>query len=132
MSCFRFRANTLIEPCLPNHEPRIGVSEHRLTIIFPRPVDHITGEVTTEVTPQVTPQVRRLLAVCDGELVREDLQAKVGLSDRKHFRTDYLRPALDAGLIEMTIPERPTSSKQKYRITTKGKAILKELKEELL
>ncbi|MFH1006266.1 MAG: hypothetical protein V1800_02025 [Candidatus Latescibacterota bacterium] len=72
----------------------------------------------------MTPQVRRLLAVCEGELLREELQERIGLSDRKHFRTDYLRPALSAGLIEMTVPEKPTSSKQKYRIAAKGKAIL--------
>jgi ATP-dependent DNA helicase RecG len=60
-------------------------------------------------------------------LLREELQKRIGLADRKHFRTDYLRPALYAGLIEMTIPDKPTSSKQKYRITEKGKALLTEV-----
>lgn len=32
--------------------------------------------------------------------------------------------ALDAELIEMTIPEKPSSSKQKYRLTAKGNALL--------
>ena len=80
-----------------------------------------------QVTPQVTPQVRRLLAVCDGELLREELQERIGLADRKHFRINYLRPALNAGMIEMTIPDKPTSSKQKYRITENGRALLAEV-----
>jgi ATP-dependent DNA helicase RecG len=71
-------------------------------------------------TPQVTPQVKRLLAVCEGELSRSELQTRLGLADRKHFRTAYLLPALDAGLIEMTIPDKPRSSAQRYRLTHIG------------
>jgi len=43
---------------------------------------------------------------------------------RPNFRDNYLHPALDAELIEMTIPEKPSSSKQKYRLTAKGEDFL--------
>jgi hypothetical protein len=36
-----------------------------------------------------------------------------------------LRPLLDAKFIEMTIPDKPTSSKQKYRLTEKGRQAVK-------
>jgi len=62
-----------------------------------------------------------LLAACDGELNREELQTRTGLADREHFRIDYLRPAIEQGLIEMTIPDKPRSSKQRYRLTDKGR-----------
>lgn len=104
-------------------EPVIEVSDNWVTTTFKRP----NGQVEDQVAGEVTPQVNRLLAVCDGELLREELQERIGLADRKYFRTDYLRPALNAGLIEMTIPDKPTSSKQKYRITEKGKALLTEV-----
>jgi len=42
-------------------------------------------------------------------------------TDRTKFRNQVLRPLLDAGFIEMTIPDKPTSSKQKYRLTEAGK-----------
>jgi len=70
---------------------------------------------------QVTPQVGELLAAVQGEMGREALQAAMGLSDRKSFRERYLKPALADGLIEMTIPDRPNSRLQQYRLTDKGR-----------
>ena len=75
-------------------------------------------------TPQVTPQVLRLLHACEGELLREELQQRLGLADRKHFHKSYLRPALDAGMVEMTLPDKPQSSRQRYRLTSLGRARL--------
>ena len=85
----------------------------------------VTPQVTPHVAPQVTPQVERLLRVVKGEVDRDALQQAVGLKARKNFRQLYLAPAIDAGLIEMTIPDKPRSSKQKYRLTGKGRKVLK-------
>jgi len=52
------------------------------------------------------------------------MQAALKLKDEEHFRKAYLLPALKEGLIEMTIPDKPRSSKQKYRITEKGRRLL--------
>ena len=76
---------------------------------------------TPQVSPQVTPQVGELLAAVRGEMGREALQSALGLSDRKSFRERYLKPALDDSLIEMTIPDKPNSRLQKYRLTDKGR-----------
>ena len=86
-------------------------------------LEMILDAVTTsapQVTPQVTPQVNELLAVIQGEMNRAALQAALGLSDRKSFRERYLQPALADGLIAMTIPDKPNSRLQKYRLTAKG------------
>jgi len=74
-----------------------------------------------QVTPQVTPQVKQLLGVMQGEMTREELQNFLGLQDRKSFRERYLLPALVEKLIEMTIPDKPNSRLQKYRLTDKGR-----------
>jgi len=41
---------------------------------------------------------------------------KLGLSHRPTFRKNYLQPALEAGLIERTLPDKPNSSLQQYRL----------------
>jgi Fic family protein len=82
-------------------------------------LDAVTSS-TPEVTQEVTPEVR-LLSVLAGEMTRQQLKEALGLKDDEHFRKAYLLPALDAGLIEMTIPDKPRSSKQKYRLTDKGR-----------
>ena len=51
-----------------------------------------------------------------------------GRSNRTKFRDQVLNPLLEAGLIEMTIPGKPRSSKQEYRITQKGRTLLVILK----
>lgn len=76
---------------------------------------------TPQVIPQLTPQVAELLRHIAGEMSREELQAMLGLADRKSFRERYLRPALDAGLIAMTLPSKPNSRLQRYCLTELGK-----------
>jgi len=85
-------------------------------------LDTVTSS-TPEVAPEVTPEVR-LLSVLAGEMTRQQLKEALGLKDDEHFRKAYLLPALEAGLVEMTIPDKPRSSKQKYRLTDKGRQVM--------
>jgi len=85
-------------------------------------LDTVTSS-TPEVAPEVTPEVR-LLSVLTGEMTRQQLKEALGLKDDEHFRKAYLLPALEAGLVEMTIPDKPRSSKQKYRLTDKGRQMM--------
>jgi ATP-dependent DNA helicase RecG len=55
---------------------------------------------------------------------RGELQAVIGLKDRKHFRTTYLDPLLAAGFLEMTLPDPPQSPRQRYRTTAAGTRLL--------
>lgn len=47
-----------------------------------------------------------------------------GRSDRTKFRDQVVGPLLEAGLLEMTIPEKPTSPRQRYRTTPAGQALV--------
>jgi len=57
-----------------------------------------------------------------------DFQAAAGLKDRVHFLKTHLEPLLFAGWMERTIPDKPRSSKQKYRLTEKSRQTLDEQK----
>jgi ATP-dependent DNA helicase RecG len=79
---------------------------------------------STGVTMGVTGEVARLIEAMDGERGSRELRDKVGLRNEEHFRLSYLRPALEAGFIEMPIPDKPNSRMQKYRLTAKGRQAL--------
>jgi len=83
--------------------------------------DQVTPQVTPQVTLQATPQVIAVLEAARTARTREELQRAVGLRDREHFRKTYLEPLLVAGWLEMTIPDKPRSSKQCYRTTDLGR-----------
>ena len=74
--------------------------------------------------PKLPPQVKRLIYALKGEMTRDEIQSVLELRDRKSFRQSYIKPALEGLFIEMTIPEKPNSRMQKYRLTLKGIAFL--------
>lgn len=78
-----------------------------------------------QVADQVTDQVKSLLRVI-GEKERgaRELMESLDLSHRPTFRKNYLAPAQQAGLIESTQPDSPRSPTQRYRLTTKGRAMV--------
>ena len=56
----------------------------------------------------------------DGDKSVVEMMERLGLKDRHNFNERYLQPALSLGLVEMTIPDKPNSRLQRYRITEKG------------
>jgi len=69
---------------------------------------------------EVTMEVARLLPLCRKPRSKKALRQDLGLRNDEHFRKAYLIPALSAGLMEMTIPDKPNSRLQEYRLTAKG------------
>ena len=103
-------------------EPELHVAADWFTVTFAR-TETATPQVTPHVTPHVTPQVERLVAAIRGEMSRAELMDVLGLVDRYHFAAAYLRPALEASLVEMTIPDHPRSRQQRYRLSELGEQV---------
>ncbi len=86
------------------------------------------ANVAPQVSQHVTPQVEALLKVLQEEpypMSRGELQKALALKDRESFRERYIKPALEAGLTERTIPDKPNSRLQKYRLTEQGQKACK-------
>ncbi len=87
----------------------------------------VETESEVQVTPTVAPTVQALLELLHkaGESGNTKIRKAFGLKDRVHVHKSYLQPALQSEYIEMTIPDKPNSRLQKYRLTDKGKRLLK-------
>jgi hypothetical protein len=57
------------------------------------------------------------------DLGNSEILVHLGLKDRTQLRNHYIDPALAADLIERTLPDKPNSRLQKYRLTEKGKKL---------
>lgn len=61
-------------------------------------------------------RVRMLLTTLGSDtLSGNEIMQRLGLKSRAAFRQNYLLPAIEAGLVEMTLPNKPNSRNQKYR-----------------
>ena len=88
-----------------------------------KPSETSTGSITS--TPQATPQVApqalgAMLRFCITPRSAAEIRQELRLKDVKHFRTSYLEPALAAGWLAMTLPDRPRSPLQRYFTTEIG------------
>ena len=71
---------------------------------------------TPQVTPQATPQDERekkIIEFCQIPRSRKEIGEYIGIKDRKYLK-EILDKMLKKGLIKMTLPDKPTSPKQKY------------------
>ena len=103
------------------------------TAVF-QPIVAATGHEETHETVESTPQVGtksgpsrdqvRILDKCLQDSSMSELLALAGRTNRTKFRNQVINPLISAGLIEMTIPDKPRSSKQRYRTTEAGRSIL--------
>ena len=50
----------------------------------------------------------------DTPYTRKITYEKLGLKSRDGFRRNYLQPALEMNLIQMTLPDKPNSRNQRY------------------
>ena len=79
--------------------------------------DQVTVHDTDQATVQDGDHVQCFVSVMgQEEYSLAELMQLVGLTHRATFQKNYLNPAIEACLIERTIPDKMKSPKQKYRL----------------
>lgn len=78
-------------------------------------LDQIRQQASTP-SDNISEYVKRLLKVMeyDTPYTANALLELLGLKSKETFRKNYLNPAIKAGLVAMTIPEKPNSRNQRY------------------
>lgn len=63
-------------------------------------------------------------ALRENELGKKEMAKRLGKPKPTRYLNDLVRKMVANGLIEFTIPDKPTSRLQKYRLTNKGRTWL--------
>lgn len=72
-------------------------------------------------------EIKLILKTCQTETTIKNLMDIFNWSNRTKFREKYLNPLLNNDFINMTIPDKSKSSKQRYLISEKGKELIKKI-----
>ena len=96
------------------------------------PSRHQVGAQSPTQSPTQSPDpvARLLVALQQGEASSGSLRRELGIKHRPTFRENYLHPTLQAGFIERTIPDKPSSRLQRYRLTRAGIEHLQKIEED--
>jgi len=119
---------------------RFTTDENRLWFLVEIPIHRqfkmqesgaVARQVEAQVEAQVELQKRQfdvLLACSDGETTGKALLAVAGYSSRTGNFKKGLQRLIDSHFLELTIPDKPNSRLQKYRLTAAGRRLLSSLK----
>ena len=79
----------------------------------------LTAQATTQATTQANEvskddRIDKILKFCEEPKSRDEIQEYVGIKNREYFRNKILNPLIKKDILQLTLPNKPTSPKQKY------------------
>lgn len=82
-------------------------------------IDKILDEISVQISEKneyLPEAVQKLLEVMEYDVpyTGNALMERLGLKAKEGFRRNYLHPAVEMYLIQMTIPDKPNSRNQRY------------------
>lgn len=89
----------------------------RLVLPFAEGFDQATGQASDQASGQASDQADKLLRFCVSPRSVSEMMQYVGLAHRTYFRNTLLNPLIASGKLAATIPDKPSSPKQRYIAT---------------
>jgi predicted HTH transcriptional regulator len=87
-------------------------------------INSLNVDGNTQSYVAVSASLKKLVNIIAAERIsRTMIMKKMRLRHKQSFLMHYLQPALYYGIIEMTIPDKPNSRLQQYRLSTLGTAL---------
>ena len=82
-------------------------------------IDGIMDEVINQISKSnanTSEYVKRMLTVMEYDVpyTANSVMEQLGLKSRDNLRKNYINPAIELGLVKMTIPDKPNSKNQRY------------------
>jgi len=88
-------------------------------------IENTLAHTDEQVSEQVSEQVRALLQYCaEQPRSKQELLAALRLSNAYMNYKRHIVPLLEQGLLALTLPDKPNSRLQRYRLTPQGRALL--------
>ena len=120
--------NRVIEACRAYGiaEPTFIEASGAVTVTFQAEVVADLGRSVSQVGPKsvLSAAQVQVLEIAGEPRSLPELMAPSGLKNKTRFRDQVVAPLLEDGLLAMTIPDKPRSSKQQYRMTEAGRVAL--------
>ena len=78
-------------------------------------IDEVSDSLKQE-SKNISEQVNKLLEIMDYDipLSANEIMRRLSIKSKETLRANYLAPAIENGLVKMTIPNKPSSKNQKY------------------
>ena len=82
-------------------------------------IDQVLDDVILQVNKanaETSEYVKKMLDLMEYDIpyTSNDIMERLGLRYKETLRKNYINPALELGLIRMTIPDKPNSRNQRY------------------
>jgi ATP-dependent DNA helicase RecG len=94
-------------------EPKFENRRNEFVVTFYNAVAH-------DSTSDGTEDEKNLLVYCKTPRTRQEIAAYLGIKTVSFAMSRYVNPLVESGQLRMTIPQKPTSSKQRFVTAVSG------------
>ena len=117
--------STISDAITSNIADEIQNADNEVVDVFESVDDTLVSNIADAIVDIITGKDLFLLKTAKQPINREMLFSSLSLQNQRKSYNEYVKPLLEFNWLSMTLPDKPTSPKQQYITTLKGRLILK-------